>query len=117
MDRGVFFLASTVLGTGIGYFVGRSLDEDASAERFFGIWRSRIGAGTVMGALVGASVAAIYFYVEFLGRVVVWCAEACIHHPIRAAVVTVVFVGFLALIGSQMDDPQRRRPLPRRRGT
>jgi hypothetical protein len=112
MDRGVFFLAATVVGAGIGYFIGKSQDDDAPVvAKVFGIWNSRKGAFTAMGALLGASVAATYLYVELLFRAVIWSGEACMNHPIRALVITAVFIGAFAIGFSQDngDKPPRGR--------
>ena|ERR1700733_13445448 len=114
MDRGVFFLAATVVGAGIGYFIGKSQDDDASLlEKVSGIWNSRKGTFTAMGALLGASVAGMYLYVELLSRAIIWGGEACVNHPIRALVITAVFIGVLAIVGAGQDagnkSPKGRR--------
>jgi hypothetical protein len=109
MDRGVFFLGATALGAAVGYFVGKSQDENAPlVEKVFGIWTSRKGAFTAMGALLGASVAGMYLYVELLFRVIVWSGEACMNHPIRALVITAVFIGVLAIVSASQDNGSRR---------
>ena len=114
MDRGVFFLAATVVGAGIGYFVGKSFDEGTPKYwKILGIVNARLGAGTgtLAGALIGASVAGSYLYLELIFRVIVWSGEACMNHPIRALVITAVFIGVFAIVGASQDNgsPRGRR--------
>ncbi|HEY5236071.1 MAG TPA: hypothetical protein VIJ14_07835, partial [Rhabdochlamydiaceae bacterium] len=77
--------------------------------KVFGIWNSRKGAFTAMGALLGASVAATYLYVELLFKAVIWGGEACANHPIRALVITAVFIGMFVLGASQDNGDRSHR--------
>ena len=95
MDRGVFFLAATVVGAGIGYLIGKSYDEGTPrAVKILGIWNARMGSplGTAVGALLGAAAAATYLYLELMARIVVWGGEACANHPFRVLAVTALFI-------------------------
>ena len=114
MDRGVFFLGAAALGAAVGFVAGKSCDDDAGITRTIGIWKSRKGAGTAAGAIIGASVAGLYFYVELLCNVAIWCGKACANYPVRTGVIALIF---LVVVGICAQDAQnnQRRPSPGRR--
>ena len=108
MDRGVFFLATTVVFAGIGYFAGRALD-DGQPKKIFGIVNTRIGAGagTLAGALIGAGIAATYLYLELLSRIVVLAGATCANHPFKVLAVAALFILMLAAASRKRDNDNR----------
>ena len=107
MDRGVFFLGATVVVAGIGYFIGQSLDENAGISKVLGVWKSRTAAGTAAGAITGASIAASYLYLEFLGRTIVWYGKSFVDRPLITGIATLVFLVTLGVLLSAQDGKKR----------
>lgn len=107
MDRGVFLLAATVVGAGIGYFVGTSFGEGlAGRDKAAKLGK---GIGTLCGALFGVTLAGTYLYLELVARVFVWGGEAMMNHPIAALVTAVVVIGIAALVAlaENSDKPPK----------
>lgn len=110
MDGKTFILASTLVGTGIGYLTGWSFDKKVNSgfNRFInnltGSKEANVLAiSTLSGGIIGLSVSVAYVCIELYAKALFsvgkWVIQSSVEHPIISSVALgILLIGSVAIV-------------------